>query len=63
MTIAVNIRAPRRFPARREIRKRGRLTALFGPSGSGKSSVINFIAGLIAASDGKVTIDGRVLFD
>jgi len=41
----------------------GRLTALFGPSGSGKSSVINFIAGLIKASDGKVTVDGRVLFD
>jgi molybdate transport system ATP-binding protein len=41
----------------------GRLTALFGPSGSGKSSVINFIAGLIKASDGRVTVDGRVLFD
>lgn len=41
----------------------GRLTALFGPSGSGKSSVINFMAGLIKASDGKVAIDGRVLFD
>lgn len=41
----------------------GRLTALFGPSGSGKSSLINFIAGLIKASDGNVTIDGRVLFD
>jgi molybdate transport system ATP-binding protein len=41
----------------------GRLTALFGPSGSGKSSVINFIAGLIKASEGKVSIDGRVLFD
>ena len=41
----------------------GRLIALFGPSGSGKSSVINFIAGLSKASDGKVTVDGRVLFD
>jgi molybdate transport system ATP-binding protein len=41
----------------------GRLIALFGPSGSGKSSLINIIAGLVRPERGSVTVDGRVLVD
>jgi molybdate transport system ATP-binding protein len=41
----------------------GGVTALFGPSGSGKTSVINMIAGLMRPDEGRITLDGDVLFD
>ncbi len=40
-----------------------RLTALFGKSGSGKSSITNMIAGLVRPSQGRIVFDSRVLFD
>ncbi|BBK44465.1 molybdenum import ATP-binding protein ModC [Allostella vacuolata] len=39
------------------------LTALFGRSGSGKTSVVNLIAGLVRPDQGRISIDGRVLVD
>ncbi|MCX7356255.1 MAG: molybdenum ABC transporter ATP-binding protein [Alphaproteobacteria bacterium] len=39
------------------------ITALFGQSGSGKTSVINMIAGLLRPERGRITVDGRTLFD
>src|SRR5882762_11452371 len=39
------------------------LTALFGRSGSGKTSVVNTIAGLIAPHKGRIVVDGSVLTD
>jgi molybdate transport system ATP-binding protein len=39
------------------------LTALFGRSGAGKTSLINVIAGLIRPDRGRVEIDGDVLTD
>lgn len=39
------------------------VTALFGRSGSGKTSIIRIIAGLIEPDEGKVTLDGEVLAD
>lgn len=39
------------------------LVALFGASGSGKSSVINAVAGLFAPADGRIVVEGEVLFD
>lgn len=39
------------------------VTALFGPSGSGKSSVIKVIAGLTQLENGRVMVDGAVLAD
>jgi molybdate transport system ATP-binding protein len=38
-------------------------TALFGPSGAGKTSVINMIAGLVRPDRGTITLDDTVLFD
>jgi len=41
----------------------GGATALFGPSGAGKTSVINMIAGLLRPDRGSITLDDTVLFD
>lgn len=40
-----------------------RLTALFGRSGAGKTTVINMIAGLIRPDAGRVVVKGEVLVD
>lgn len=40
---------------------KGRVTALFGPSGSGKSSVVAAIAGLLRPREGRIAVQGRVL--
>lgn len=39
------------------------VTALFGRSGSGKTSLVNVIAGLLKPDRGRVEVGGRVLFD
>lgn len=39
------------------------LTVLFGPSGAGKTSVLNMVAGLIRPERGHVRIGGRTMFD
>ncbi len=39
------------------------ITALFGPSGSGKSSVVNMVAGLLKPDSGTISINGLCLFD
>lgn len=39
------------------------VTALFGRSGSGKTTVANAVAGLIRPDRGRVAVDGRVLCD
>lgn len=41
----------------------GGLTALFGPSGAGKTSVLNMVAGLLKPDAGRVVVGGEVLFD
>jgi molybdate transport system ATP-binding protein len=38
-------------------------TALFGPSGAGKTSLTNMIAGLVRPDRGRITLDDDVLFD
>jgi molybdate transport system ATP-binding protein len=38
-------------------------TALFGPSGAGKTSVVNIISGLLKPNRGSVVLDDTVLFD
>lgn len=41
----------------------GRVTALFGPSGAGKTTVLDVIAGLRGVSRGSIAVNGRVLVD
>jgi molybdate transport system ATP-binding protein len=41
----------------------GRLIALFGHSGSGKTSLVNLIAGLTRPDEGRIVVDGRALVD
>jgi molybdate transport system ATP-binding protein len=40
-----------------------RATALFGPSGAGKTTVVSTIAGLVTPDRGRVALDDDVLFD
>jgi molybdate transport system ATP-binding protein len=39
------------------------VTALFGPSGAGKTTLVNMIAGLVAPDRGRILLDDTVLFD
>ena len=39
------------------------LTVLFGPSGIGKTSVLNMVAGLLRPDAGRIVVAGRLLFD
>jgi molybdate transport system ATP-binding protein len=39
------------------------VTALFGPSGAGKTSIINAIAGTFRPQEGRIVVEDRVLFD
>ena len=39
------------------------VTALFGPSGTGKTTIVNMIAGLITPDTGSITLDKTVMFD
>ena len=39
------------------------ITALYGPSGAGKTSIINMVAGLLAPDSGRIVIGGHCVFD
>lgn len=39
------------------------VTALFGPSGGGKTSIVNMVAGLSRPDAGRIVLNGRCLFD
>ena len=39
------------------------ITALFGPSGAGKTTLVNAVAGILRPREGRIAVDGRVLFD
>ena len=39
------------------------LTALFGPSGAGKTSILDALAGLVRPSEGRIAVTGQTLFD
>jgi molybdate transport system ATP-binding protein len=62
--IEVDIRLSRgSFPLAVAFRSEARLTALFGRSGAGKSSVLAAVAGLVRPQAGRIAVDGTVLFD
>jgi molybdate transport system ATP-binding protein len=39
------------------------ITALFGRSGAGKTSVITMVAGLVKPDEGRIVVNGRIYFD
>lgn len=39
------------------------ISAIFGRSGAGKSSLANVISGLTSPEEGRITLNNRVLFD
>jgi molybdate transport system ATP-binding protein len=39
------------------------ITALFGPSGAGKTSIVNAIAGLLHPQAGRIVVDGETVLD
>lgn len=41
----------------------GRVTGLFGPSGAGKTTLVNMIAGLLRPDRGVIAVDDAVLYD
>ena len=52
-----------RFERHVRIEDPARVVALVGPSGAGKTTVLNAIAGLVRPQSGRIAVDGRVLFD
>ncbi len=51
------------FLLRPRWRTDARRVALFGPSGAGKTLTMQAIAGLLRPTQGRIVVDGRVLFD
>src|ERR1700730_16811860 len=44
-------------------RSEAAVTALFGPSGAGKTSIVNAIAGLLTPERGRIAVGEALLFD
>ena len=63
MKVRVELRRGAGFPIDVAFQAEGGVTALFGRSGAGKSTVISMIAGLDRAEEGHVSVGDRVLFD
>jgi putative ABC transport system ATP-binding protein len=41
----------------------GQVVGLMGPSGSGKTTLLNCIACILEPSNGRLTLDGEVVYD
>jgi molybdate transport system ATP-binding protein len=63
MSFDVAVTLPRGAGIRVEFSAPAGLTALFGPSGAGKTSVLDAVAGLLRPSQGRIVAGGKVLFD
>lgn len=46
-----------------EVHAAGGLTALVAPSGAGKTSLLDAVAGLLRPAEGRIVVGGRTLFD
>ncbi|WP_126173866.1 ATP-binding cassette domain-containing protein [Altericroceibacterium xinjiangense] len=46
-----------------DTRSDARITGIVGPSGAGKTSVLNCVAGLARPAEGRIVVDGVTLFD
>jgi molybdate transport system ATP-binding protein len=51
------------FAVKAAFESEGGVTALFGPSGAGKTTIVNMIAGLLEPDRGRITLDGEPVFD
>jgi molybdate transport system ATP-binding protein len=51
------------FSLQAAFESQGRVTGLFGTSGSGKTSLVNMIAGLLRPDRGTISIDGEIMDD
>ena len=51
------------FSIKARFASEGGVTALYGASGAGKTSLVNMIAGLLRPDRGRIVLDGEVLFD
>ncbi len=64
MTLRVDVEhSAGQFNLSASFEAKGRLTALFGPSGAGKTMLINMIGGLLRPDCGVISVEGRVLVD
>ena len=63
MSFEIDIEVPRGAGIAARFAAPAGLTALFGPSGAGKTSVLDAVAGLLRPSRGRITVEGEVLFD
>jgi molybdate transport system ATP-binding protein len=64
--MSLEVRATARlgaFELDAEFASEGKITAIFGRSGAGKTTLINVIAGILRPASGRVTVDGAILFD
>jgi molybdate transport system ATP-binding protein len=46
-----------------KLQTEARTTALFGPSGAGKTTIVNLVAGLMMPDRGRIVLSDKVLFD
>ena len=66
MTLALSVDATRTqgdFTLSVQFESAGRVTALFGRSGAGKTTLVNLLAGLTRPDSGRIVVDGETLLD
>ena len=51
------------FSVEANIKADAGVTALFGPSGAGKTTLVNMLAGLLRPEQGHIIVQGEILFD
>lgn len=64
MTLSVDIRHPlANFTLTAAFEAEPGVTAIFGQSGAGKTTLINAVAGMLRPAEGRIALDGRVFSD